>query len=358
MDHCEDYTRQALSSSEAVLCVADRPLHPRHARFVREYLIDRNAKQAYIRAGYKARGHVAEVNAANLLRKPEVAAALAAAEQRRAQRTEVTADRVVRELARLAFGHPALIKLAAALVAEHCWASARRRLERLQGQEIQAALDELIGQMLDDLLKRAPDTLGLLHAALPFVGGSADRRLRLVALGRDISDEDDEAIDFADRLLAPAVRANLLTRAAEGRYDLDAPALAEARRLAEASGGSVRVTDDRAAALAGAKIVYAKSWGNLSTWGDAAAESAARAHLRDWQVDDAWMARTDGARFMHCLPVRRNVVVADEVLDGPRSVVIDQAENRLHAQTAFLEAVFAAREAASPVRSSQLEPTR
>jgi hypothetical protein len=44
---------------------------------------------------------------------------------------------------------------------------------------------------------------------------------------------------------------------------------------------------------------------------------------------------------MHCLPVRRNVVVADEVLDGKRSVVIDQAENRLHAQTALLEAVFA-----------------
>jgi N-acetylornithine carbamoyltransferase len=144
-------------------------------------------------------------------------------------------------------------------------------------------------------------------------------------------------------------------------YDLDAPAMDEARRLAAASGGSLRVTDDREAALAGARIVYAKSWGNLATWGDAAAESAARAHLRDWCVSDAWMERTDGARFMHCLPVRRNVVVADEVLDGPRSVVIDQAENRLHAQTALLEEVFAAREAASAVRTPgtpQLEPIR
>ena len=53
------------------------------------------------------------------------------------------------------------------------------------------------------------------------------------------------------------------------------------------------------------------------------------------------MARTDDACFLHCLPVRRNVVVTDAVLDGPRSLVIDQAENRLHAQTALLEAVFA-----------------
>jgi N-acetylornithine carbamoyltransferase len=144
-------------------------------------------------------------------------------------------------------------------------------------------------------------------------------------------------------------------------YDLDGPALEEARRLSAASGGSLRVTDDRDAALAGAKIVYAKSWGGLGTWGDAAAESAARAHLRDWCVTNAWMERTDGARFMHCLPVRRNVVVADEVLDGPRSVVIDQAENRLHAQTALLEEVFAAREAAGAVRTPgtpQLEPIR
>ncbi|HVS17634.1 MAG TPA: acetylornithine carbamoyltransferase, partial [Planctomycetota bacterium] len=130
-------------------------------------------------------------------------------------------------------------------------------------------------------------------------------------------------------------------------YDLDAPILEQARELAAAAGGSLRVTDDRAAALSGAQVVYAKSWGKLAAWGDAAAEIAARAHLRDWCVDHAWMERTDGARFMHCLPVRRNVVVADEVLDGPRSVVVDQAETRLHAQTALLEEVFAAREAAA-----------
>ena len=130
-------------------------------------------------------------------------------------------------------------------------------------------------------------------------------------------------------------------------YDLDAAILAEAERLAAASGGSLEVTDDRTAALAGADVVYAKSWGNLGCWGNAAAESAAREGLREWCVDESWLAATPRARFMHCLPVRRNVVVADEVLDGPRSVVVDQAENRLHAQTALLEAIFSARESAS-----------
>ena len=48
------------------------------------------------------------------------------------------------------------------------------------------------------------------------------------------------------------------------------------------------------------------------------------------------MARTDRGRFMHCLPVRRNVVVADAVLDSPASVVVDQAENRLHTQKALM----------------------
>lgn len=116
---------------------------------------------------------------------------------------------------------------------------------------------------------------------------------------------------------------------------LHAGALAEASRLAAASDGSVTVTEDRAAALAGATVVYAKSWGALPAWGDAEAEAALRAPFRDWCVQPDWLV--PGARLMHCLPVRRNVVVADAVLDSPASIVIDQAENRLHAQIALLE---------------------
>lgn len=122
-------------------------------------------------------------------------------------------------------------------------------------------------------------------------------------------------------------------------YDLHETVLAEAHRLAENSGGTLTVTDDRATAFAGASAVYAKSWCSLRHWSDPTAEAAFRAELRDWCVRPEHLA--PGARFLHCLPVRRNVVVADAVLDGPASAVLEQAENRLHAQTAVLERIFA-----------------
>ncbi|MBL4770952.1 MAG: N-acetylornithine carbamoyltransferase [Planctomycetes bacterium] len=118
-------------------------------------------------------------------------------------------------------------------------------------------------------------------------------------------------------------------------YHLHPEILAEADALAESNGGTVRISHDREEALEGAQVIYAKSWGSLDTWGDSAAETAQRANLRDWCVTSKYMPQ--GAKFMHCLPVRRNVVVSDEVIDGPGSIVIDQAENRLHAQTALLE---------------------
>jgi N-acetylornithine carbamoyltransferase len=98
----------------------------------------------------------------------------------------------------------------------------------------------------------------------------------------------------------------------------------------------VRVTHDRAEALDGARVVYAKSWGPRGHYGDADAGAAAvRAHP-EWIVDAAAVAATDGGLFMHCLPVRRGVVVSDEVLDSPASVVLDQAAARLDVQKASL----------------------
>jgi N-acetylornithine carbamoyltransferase len=120
-------------------------------------------------------------------------------------------------------------------------------------------------------------------------------------------------------------------------YALPAPVAAKARRAAESSGGSFRETADRDAALAGAHVVYAKSWASAAHYGDAAAEAGLRAGLGDWCVRESWFAAAaPGARFLHCLPVRRNVVVADEVLDGPRSAVVREAHNRMWAQMAVL----------------------
>jgi len=120
-------------------------------------------------------------------------------------------------------------------------------------------------------------------------------------------------------------------------YALPDAIMDKARAAAEASGGSVSESSDRAAALADASVVYAKEWGSPQCYGDADADARLRESLRDWQLRESWFepARPD-CRFMHCLPVRRNVAVADEVLDGPRSLVIDEAANRMRVQMAVL----------------------
>jgi len=120
-------------------------------------------------------------------------------------------------------------------------------------------------------------------------------------------------------------------------FSLPAQVMDTARTLAARSGGSIRETSDRRAAMDGAHVLYAKSWSAAQAYGRPAEEAPLRAGLRDWCVAESWFAtaRKD-ARFMHCLPVRRNVKVADEVLDGPRSVVVQQAGNRLHGQKALL----------------------
>jgi len=117
----------------------------------------------------------------------------------------------------------------------------------------------------------------------------------------------------------------------------------KARRAAAASGGSVTETDDREAALSGAHVLYAKEWGSTTHYGDAEADARLRAALAGWTVREDWFRNAAaGAHLMHCLPVRRNVAVADEVLDGPRSVVLREAHNRLVVQMAVLHRLLAA----------------
>jgi len=120
-------------------------------------------------------------------------------------------------------------------------------------------------------------------------------------------------------------------------YALPPELMSKARKAAEASGGSVRETSDRREALEGAQVLYAKEWGSTQHYGDPEADGRLRANLTDWCVKNDWFttAATD-CRLMHCLPVRRNTAVADEVLDGPRSVVQREAYNRLVVQMAVL----------------------
>ena len=120
-------------------------------------------------------------------------------------------------------------------------------------------------------------------------------------------------------------------------YELDDELIDAVTTHAAANGGSVEITHNVNEAFAGADVVYAKSWGSKTFYGAPGTDIAFRADMRNsWTVTAEHMSQTNDAVFMHCLPVRRNVVVADEVIDSERSVVIDEAENRLHVQKAIL----------------------
>ena len=114
-------------------------------------------------------------------------------------------------------------------------------------------------------------------------------------------------------------------------FELDPDDVKAIRKLASDRGGSATVVNDRTDAVQDAAAIYVKSWGALSRFGRIEDERALREPHRDWRMRDPGKAIV-----MHCLPVRRNVEIDDAVLDGPRSVVYDQAENRLHAQRALL----------------------
>jgi N-acetylornithine carbamoyltransferase len=122
-------------------------------------------------------------------------------------------------------------------------------------------------------------------------------------------------------------------------YELDPEDTALIRRIAQQAGGEfVHIIDDPDEALVGADAVYVKSWGSVKLFGRSEEEAELRAGLRDWRLTPTRLRSTRGGNgiVMHCLPVRRNVEIDDAVLDGPNSVVVDQAENRLHAQRALL----------------------
>ena len=86
--------------------------------------------------------------------------------------------------------------------------------------------------------------------------------------------------------------------------------------------GNARVTHDQDEALAGADFVYAKNWASYEHYGEVLSRD------RGWTVTKEKMALTDDAFFLHCLPVRRNMIVSDDVIEGPRSLVIPEAANR------------------------------
>ncbi len=120
-------------------------------------------------------------------------------------------------------------------------------------------------------------------------------------------------------------------------FELPDEIMQKAHSAAAESGGSVVETSDREDAMQDAQVIYAKSWSSTRHYGNKLEDQKLREQHLDWCVDESWFAAAQqDCRFMHCLPVRRGVVVADEVLDGPRSIVIAEARNRMLAQMAVL----------------------
>jgi len=127
--------------------------------------------------------------------------------------------------------------------------------------------------------------------------------------------------------------------------DLMPEVMKRAEEAAATGGGKITYVDDMDAAFEGADVVYPKSWGRLDLFTDERAALADAAQHKGWICDARRMslARPDSL-YMHCLPADRGSEVTDEVIDGPRSVVYDEAENRLHTGKALMALTMASGE--------------
>ena len=146
-----------------------------------------------------------------------------------------------------------------------------------------------------------------------------------------------KAVPNSFLLTAAALGCNVRVAYPPG-FELHRDVVREAEIYADASGGTVSFFHEQYPALKGSRAVYAKAWGPATLSG--LRLDVIRQHA-DWMVSPGHMERAArDAIFLHCLPVRRNVEVADAVLDGPWSRVVDQAENRFHVQRALLDCLL------------------
>jgi ornithine carbamoyltransferase len=128
-----------------------------------------------------------------------------------------------------------------------------------------------------------------------------------------------------------------LTLAHPPEFQLSPEVMKQAKAEAEKAGTKFEIVDDMEAGFDGAEVVYAKSWGPLITTQDPDEGKRIQDQYESWITDEKKMSLANkDAIYMHPLPADRNVEVTDEVIDGPQSVVFDEAENRLHVQKAVM----------------------
>ena len=138
-------------------------------------------------------------------------------------------------------------------------------------------------------------------------------------------------------LLSAALQGMDITIAHPKEFSLPPFVLEKSHSIAESNGGSVQKTHDQREAFSGAQVVVAKSWSGWQGYENREAEAQTRTQYQNWIIDSDKMALTNQAGFMHCLPVRRNVVVRDEVIDGSQSWTKQTAGLRMWTAMALLE---------------------
>jgi len=169
-----------------------------------------------------------------------------------------------------------------------------------------------------------------LFTILEHKGSFKERKLAYVGDGNNVCNS---------LLLGAAIVGLDMTAACPSGYEPDAEILATARRIAKDRGSKIHVADDSVAGVQRADVVYTDVWVSM---GQEREKEEREKVFRRYQVNAKLLdhAKKD-AVVMHCLPAHRGLEITDEVMDGPQSIVFDQAENRLHAQKAVLSRLLA-----------------
>jgi len=190
------------------------------------------------------------------------------------------------------------------------------------------------------------------YATVPVINGLSDREHPCQILGDLLTIQDHarrlngvrvawvgDGNNVCHSLLLGGAKVGIhLAVATPPGYESANEIISRARSLAAKSGGSISVGHDPNEAVRGVDIIYTDVWVSM---GQEATRAERLKAFAGFQVDGALLrAAGPQAKVMHCLPAHRGEEITDEVLDGPRSIVLDQAENRLHAQKGLLAMIL------------------
>jgi ornithine carbamoyltransferase len=226
----------------------------------------------------------------------------------------------------------------------------------LTGSEMQLGHGEsiadtarVLSRYVDLIMIRTFDETSLLelaeHASVPVINGLTDRTHPCQIMADVLTFEEHKGPIAGKKVVWAGdgnnVAASMIQAAGQFGFDLTftGPATLDPEAVfideARAKGSKIEIVRDAVEAVAGADLVVTDTWVSMHD----ALSTRERRHnqLRPYQVDEKLMAAAkDDAAFMHCLPAHRGEEVTDAVMDGPQSLVFDEAENRLHAQKAVM----------------------